>query len=721
MLEATDYPLFLLYMMSRFLLLIFALCVACTLQAQEDVAPADFIELLAEDLSLGEEGLEYDAILEYLNELQNAPLDLNTATAEELSETRLLNDLQVNSLVQYRQTVGELINQYEMQAVPNWDLPTIRKILPFIKVKGDLDDYQVPLLRQLYQGDDQLILRWSRTLQTQEGYRKTDTLADGTPAAPYLGSPDKIYFRYRHQYANRLSYGITAEKDAGEEFFQGTQSQGFDFYSAHLFVKGNGIMQQLALGDFEARFGQGLVMWSGLAFGKSAESIRISRQGTRLRPYTSVAEYQFLRGAAATFQFKNIECTVLASRKAIDRGSKSDTVRIDDDGIIIDDEFQDGDVLYNIVEDGLHNTLTDIDNKNALQQTDIAAHVRYKGRQFQVGASGLRTSFDENLDLSNGQTYSQYRFKGEALLGGSVDYRWTWRNVHFFGEAAMTDKGGTAFVNGMMASLHPSFDMSLLYRNISKDYFTFYATPFAESVGGMGEQGTYIGFSFTPIRNWRINGYFDMFRNRWLRSDSDAPAYGYDQLVQATYAPNKILEIQVRYKSETKQKNVNSLTQVLEGAQMTYLEEETIDNFRVNVAYKLNKSLTLKSRIAISGYDRASTEKEHGYLLFQDIDWHPFGKRYSIKARYAFFDTPTYNTRIYAYENDVLYSYSVPPYYGRGTRWYAVLRYKVLRNLDIWLRYARTDFDDRTVISSGNNQINGSARDDVRAQIRWKF
>ena len=59
---------------------------------------------------------------------------------------------------------------------------------------------------------------------------------------------------------------FTGEKDAGEEFFQGSQKNGFDFYSAHLFVQGFGTIKQLAIGDFQAQFGQGLTFWSGLAF-----------------------------------------------------------------------------------------------------------------------------------------------------------------------------------------------------------------------------------------------------------------------------------------------------------------------------------------------------------------------------------------------------------------------------------------------------------------------
>ncbi|MEZ4759397.1 MAG: hypothetical protein R2810_06365 [Flavobacteriales bacterium] len=52
----------------------------------------------------------------------------------------------------------------------------------------------------------------------------------------YLGPSYKLYTRYRFRYRQNISFGITAEKDEGEEFFTGAQPDGFDFYSAHLFT-----------------------------------------------------------------------------------------------------------------------------------------------------------------------------------------------------------------------------------------------------------------------------------------------------------------------------------------------------------------------------------------------------------------------------------------------------------------------------------------------------
>lgn len=133
----------------------------------------------------------------------------------------------------------------------------------------------------------------------------------------YLGSPWKLYTRYRFQYRRNISFGVTAEKDEGEEFFKGTQKQGFDFYSAHLFLRDIGPVKALALGDFQAQFGQGLVFSSGLSFSrKSAYTMNIKRNAVGLAPYASVNENQFLRGAGITMDLgKRLEGTAFISHK----------------------------------------------------------------------------------------------------------------------------------------------------------------------------------------------------------------------------------------------------------------------------------------------------------------------------------------------------------------------------------------------------------------------
>lgn len=92
-----------------------------------------------------------------------------------------------------------------------------------------------------------------------------------------------------------------------------------------------------------------------------------------------------------------------------------------------------------------------------------------------------------------------------------------------------------------------------------------------------------------------------------------------------------------------------------------------------------------------------------------------------MKGRIAFFSTDDYDSRIYAYENDVLYAVSLPAYYGKGFRTYLIARYGINRNLDLWLRFARTQLNNATSIGSGTDQINAPHKSDLKAQVRYRF
>jgi hypothetical protein len=93
----------------------------------------------------------------------------------------------------------------------------------------------------------------------------------------------------------------------------------------------------------------------------------------------------------------------------------------------------------------------------------------------------------------------------------------------------------------------------------------------------------------------------------------------------------------------------------------------------------------------------------------------------SFNARLAIFKTASYNSRIYSYENDVLYSFSIPAYYGNGLRYYLTVRYAVTRNIDLWFRVAETTFFDSKTTGSGLDQIDVPHKTELKAQLRLKF
>ncbi|MCB0644561.1 MAG: helix-hairpin-helix domain-containing protein, partial [Phaeodactylibacter sp.] len=176
--------------------------------------------ILEDVLSNADEEVDFDfnTLFEELEIYRNHPLDLNKAPAEDLAALRLLSDQQIDHLITYRLQNGPLIAIYELQAIPGFDLPTIRRVLPYVKVGAGLDDFQVPIWKMLYEGSNEVFLRWSRLLETPRGFSPPTE----SSTSRYEGDPNRYYLRFRHFYENRLSYGLTAEKDVGEAFFTGS-------------------------------------------------------------------------------------------------------------------------------------------------------------------------------------------------------------------------------------------------------------------------------------------------------------------------------------------------------------------------------------------------------------------------------------------------------------------------------------------------------------------
>ena len=129
-------------------------------------------DILENVLQNAEEDFDFDfnTAFEALEIYLNKPLNLNKVEEEDLVTLGLLSDIQIYNFLKYRKEVGDLIAIYELQAIPEFDLESIQRILPYVSVSGDVDDYRVPLGQMFKEGSNEFFMRWSRILQTQKGY-----------------------------------------------------------------------------------------------------------------------------------------------------------------------------------------------------------------------------------------------------------------------------------------------------------------------------------------------------------------------------------------------------------------------------------------------------------------------------------------------------------------------------------------------------------------------
>ena len=649
----------------------------------------------------------YDTYQQNLDYLKENPVNLNKAGAIELRRTTLFTEVQIRDLLQHIKYYGELLNLYELQTIPSFTLDDIERIKPYVALSDKITYGKVPFAKQLYTGNYQYFLRLQKILEDQAGYNNDPSVSN-----PYLGSNLRIYTRFGYNYQNRLRYGFTAEKDPGEEFFGTYEPYGFDFYSAHFFMQGKGFVKSLALGDYELKIGQGLTMWSGFGFGKSVYPLAIRRTGPVLDDYTSVNENTFLRGAAATMGKRNLYVTVFGSHKKLDANvAVVDTV---DESVL---------EVSSITESGLHRNESELEDKDAISETIAGADVSYYRGQFSLGISSIYFHLSSDLTLRQ-DPYNYFYFSGHQLLSSSLHYNYLWRNVLFFGETAMSDNAKVATVNGLIIPLDRKMDIAILNRYFDKAYQTLpsYAGSFSDNAVPQNETGTYLGLEVRPASAWKVSGYLDVYRHPWLEFQTDGPSTGTDVLGQVIYQPSKAFQTYIRYKHELTDHNYTGPIDQDPESNMQFITGVDKTNIRWHLSYDMSKDLSLRSRIEISLYDDNISEPERGYIAFQDVNYHPFGKKWGINTRFCLFNTDSYNTRIYTYESDVLYAYSIIALYGRGTRYYASFSYSPTRWLDIWLRFSQTWYDEMVTESSSiASSVPGNTKSEGKVQVRIKW
>lgn len=654
--------------------------------------------LIDEILAVQDDDLNYEELYENLAQLLSNPIDLNLITTEQLRSLYILNESQIQSLINYREETGRFISVFELQAIEGFNRETFQRLTQFVTVIDPTTGITRSLLKRiLNEKNNYLLLRYDRTLEEKKGYRK-----ETSPTGQYVGSPDRLYTRFRTSRPGDFSFGFTAEKDAGESLSWDLNKKqyGVDFLSFHAQVLNKGKIKNLILGDFQAQFGQGLILGSAFGIGKNAEAVTtIRRANIGFMPYTSLYEAGYFRGGALSYS--------LTKRLTL-HGMLSSRWR---DGNAVQDSTFELSSVSSLTYTGLHRTQSEIEKRNTLHEQNLAGVVNYKYKSLDAGAIIHQTTF--SLPIIRSPTlYNQYYFQGSQNTNTGIFLNYTYRNLSFFSEAAKTIGEGMGITAGIMGSLTHSLDMSLHFRKYDRDFQTFYSNALAESSTPQNETGIYWGWKYQLNKKYSFSGYFDLFKFPWLRYRSYTPSQGNEWLFRFNYKPSKNVYLFVQAREEGKVRNLSTDTNLYQTA------EGVKRNYWINVDYVISNHLSFKTRAQFSSY-RFGGATTKGMVILQDVTWSQ-GK-ISISGRYALFDTDDYDNRLYVYERDVWLAFSFPAYYGVGIRNYLLLQYTVSKKVDLWFRWAHVRYTDRDIIGSGSEAIDGNIRNDLKLQTRIRI
>jgi hypothetical protein len=661
------------------------------------------IENLAEH---SEVEIDYSDWVAEINLLRERPVNLNSGDENELRRLFFLNELQISNLIAYINQYGQLASIYELQVIDGFNEKVVSQILPFISLSPYVPE-KFSLKRALKYGGTDVMVRYQRVIQKQNGYEDVpDSVRLAHPNDYYLGNQNSLLLRAQYSYKDYLKFGFVCEKDPGETLLpkSDTLKKGFDFYSIHLFIKNIGVVKQLAIGDYHVQFGQGLTMWSGFSMGKVAGSIVMRKRAPALRPYASSNETDFMRGAATTIGLGKFDFTAFYSNRRVDANLvQSDTLDTT------------GDIVTSLQETGYHRTPAELADKDVNQEIAEGGHIAYNGQHLRAGITLFHVGYEIPFETQN-SLYEKFEPSMTSSTYAGIDYSYNYKKLTLYGEASKQIDAGRAVLQGLTFSPDPRLSFAMVYRNYQKNYVNNFNAAFGESSSTTNENGVYLGVVVTPFNKVTLSAYADMFKYEWLHYRVDAPSEGQEYSAQLVYNISRQGDIIFSFRQQH-----NPLNYTDGYDKMNQIGTSVRDYYRVQLNYQALAWLKIQSRIEITQLTAPAKNNEAGYLIYQGILVKPLEKAWSLNFRYLLFDTDSYDTRMYTFEQDVPYAYSVPSFYGKGSRFYMMFNSKLNSHLSLILRFSQTWYSDRNVISSGPDEINGNKKSDIKAVLLLSF
>ena len=681
---------------------IFFLFIGFTLKAvAQNESWREYITQLAEEEEAN--AIAIENMYEELLNLETNPLNINTVSKEELESIPLLSIEEVNMVINFLKMNRPIMTVFELRNVRNLSYRTIQLIIPFFYVSEDDTNKTIAYKKEsrfsdaIKYGRHEIQMRFDKTLTPRAGYGHfSDSILQRYPNRKYRGEDFYNSIRYSLKYRDKIQVGFTAEKDAGEPFVKQNYPKGYDHYGFHFIINNIMKLKTLALGDYRLSFGQGLILNNDYLGSKSWGVDNVTRRTLKPKRHSSTTEYGFFRGGASQFELGNIKLTAFYSNK------------------LIDANISEAGEITSFKVDGLHRTPLEMSKKGNTREQVVGTNINYRKNRFQTGISGLYHTYSKMYNPTL-RDYNKFYLRDSSNFNASVDYSYQLPGFIVAGETAMSKNGSIATINSMQYRPTTTISFTALHRYYPISYNALHAQAFAEGIRIENEKGVYIGAAFRPFKRITVETYIDFVRFPWPRYGVDKPSKTTDFYLLGTYNLTQHSYVEARFKYKNKEKNVK--------------QAETESNFvlpyathKLRLRYSLDNSTgwNFRTTIDFASYKVKQFDKELGLMISQNISYKGSGKL-SANAYLAGFNAETYNTRLYSYERNLLSTFYMPSFYGKGLRCAINSRYDLSSSLSLSVKAARTRYFNRDIISSGPDQINGNSRTDIYTYVRLRF
>lgn len=584
----------------------FMLCInAWATDVNIDDIIRDIYEKAAED---GEQ--DFEDWQQRLNAYLLQPININQTNYDELAGLGFLNSKQIDEILLY---VYEhpMTDIQELKLIRGLKDYELRNLLPFVYVG------EAKANNKMYAAD---VFRFA----------KHDIMvrADATNLEEYTrtknADPTAAQVRYKFNYQNKVQFGAHLKRPRGGKADE-------LMYGGYVQLNDIGPMRTIVAGNFQAEFGQGLVLSGPFHNSRSSYVLNAGISRDDLRKYTST-NGAGMHGVGATAQFikgKNIfSLTALYSIKRV--------------------------------------------NDSTLLHT-VGGNFTYRRDRLKIGVTAIGNIYSDSLQYYfKNAKYNQNYFRGDRQAVVGLNWRYNWGIVDWFGEAAAAQntKWGYGIATGVR--IYPVSDVGLvvLYRYYSPTFDNPWGYAYSRTSRINDENGLYLGCEVKRLKDWRFSLYGDLFRFSGIKYGIPySPSWGYEAQGQAEWIKSTF-NMLWRFNARQKAKKD------------TYA-------FRYQFNWK-SGGWHLRSHLEGNLVKDSLKHIGWGYAIYQDVHYSFSNIPLVLQLRLQWFDARQWDNRIYCYENDVLYGYSIPALYGQGGRFYLNIRWKIIPQLSLYLRVSET-------------------------------
>ncbi|HZJ80387.1 MAG TPA: helix-hairpin-helix domain-containing protein [Dysgonamonadaceae bacterium] len=684
--------------MTRSLLLGFIISscsfISLNIKAQTNNWRSHIEQLAEEDM----DELSINNMFEELSMLEQNPMNLNSVTRNQLESFPLLSINQANAIADFLEKNRPIYTVFELRNVFILDYATVELILPFFYV-GELNEKREPFNMDKFikHSRHNVQTRFDKTLNKRAGYRNyPDSILEKYPNRKYVGEDFYHSLKYSVSYRDKFQAGVVAEKDAGEPFLKPDYKKGYDHYGFHLMLRNVGKLRALTVGDYRLSFGQGLVLNNDFMLGKSFFSTNTVRQTALPKRHFSTAESGFFRGTAAVVRLHNVDITTFYSNQSLDANTSSE------------------EEITSFKTDGYHRTPLDFKKRNNTREQVMGANINYRLNRLQIGVSGLHHSYNRIYNPTL-RYYNADYWRGSRSYNLGVDYSYRFSKFNFAGETARSENGTFAHIHILEYFPSSLANFTFLYRNYPSTYQAMYAKAFGDGGRVQNERGAYLGTTFYPLARVTVSMFADFVKFPAPKYNTQEPSSAIDLYAMATYTFSRETFFEARYKFKRKDKNVK-----LPNDKETIVLPYHTHKLRLRYLKTLSNGWYFRTTIDLANYQIQYFPYELGYMVSQNFG-HRGNKKIQGDGFIGYFNSDSYNSRLYSYERNILSTFYMPSFYGKGLRVALSARWNIRNNLSFSVKASQTRYFNRDVIGSATEQINGNSRTDVFTYLVWKF